>query len=67
MPCERQPISRSQLGELLAIEPSRLIAIEKRSTGFCLVLEPDMNTSGSFPQLTQGGKRIGTKPKKGKK
>lgn len=70
MPLNRTPLSRSQLCELLGVEPARFVAIERArkagSTGFVLVTESDMNTSGTFPQLTTGGKRIGTK-KGGKK
>ena len=71
MPVERQPISVSQFCELLAIEPSRFIGIERRrhdSTGLLIVLEGDDmagQTSGTLPQLAQGksGKKAGGKKK----
>lgn len=69
MPVERHPISVSQFCELLAIDPTRFIGIERHSTGLYLVLEPEagMNTSGAFQQLNTGGKKIGGKKGKGKR
>ena len=68
MPVLRTPISVSQISELLGIDPKDFVAMERASTGWCIVTEGRaMNTSGSFPQLNQGGKRIGTKKSKGKK
>ncbi len=72
MPVERHPISVSQFCELLALDPTRLIAVERRGrlgATLTIVMEPeaDMNTSGTFPQLTKPGKKIGGKGgKKGK-
>lgn len=48
MPVVREPISVSQLAELLGVEPWRLIAIEvdQRSTSAVLVLEPEDRKEG---------------------
>ena len=73
MPIERQSISVSQLCELLAIDPQRFRNIEVRhrpSTTITILVEPEADMaqgSGTFPQLTTKGTRIGAKPKKGKK
>lgn len=67
MPVERQPISVSQLSELIGVDPKRFIAVEKRSsTDLVIVLEPEEMTQpiGTFPQLTQGK---ATKKKGGKR
>ena len=67
MPVERQPISVSQLAEMLGVDPARFIAVEKRPHGWCVVTEGDeMQNSGTFPALTKGGKKIGG-GKKGKR
>ena len=68
MPVERVSVSLSQFAELLGLEPGRFLGVEfdRRSTALTLVMEPNMTqTSGTFPQLAQGGKKIGGK--KGKK
>lgn len=54
LPVERRWISVSQLAELLGIEPERFRAIERSrsdSTGVTLVLEPDMQTTGTNPPI----------------
>lgn len=67
MPVDRVPISVSQLAELLGVEPPRrFVAVEHVCTrayrGWMVVTEGDeMNTSGTFPALNTGGKRIGGK------
>ena len=79
MPIERHEISVSQFCELLALDPARFVGVARLKNGsITILLEPEpgvrppwptegrMNTSGSFPQLTTGGKKIGTK-KGGKK
>lgn len=64
MPVERHAISVSQFCGLLELDPKRFVAIERqgRASTLTIVLEPEeqMNTSGTFPQLTKGGKRVGT-------
>lgn len=65
MPVQRVEISRSQLGELLGIEPSRLLGFERTSTGFRMVLEDDMQVTQAFPQNAQGTKKKGGKGKRG--
>lgn len=62
----RTPISRSQLSELLGVEPGLLLAVERLSTGFCVVTEGDeMQTTGTCPPLHDNTSR---KPKgKGKR
>ena len=73
MPIERQSISVSQLCELLAIDPQRFRNIEVRhrpSTTITILVEPEADMaqgSGTFPQLTQGGKKIGGGKKSGGK
>lgn len=79
MPVERHPISASQLCELLAVDVSRFRGIthdpcnkgfEHDPSRWWILLEPehDMSqTTGAFPQLTQGGKTIGGKKSGGKK
>ena len=68
MPIERHEISVSQFCELLALDPARFVGVARLKNGsITILLEPEaMNTSGTFPQLTTGGKKIGTK-KGGKK
>lgn len=63
----RLPISHSQLAELLGIEPSSFVAIDRNhrwNDGMWeLVTEvADMNTSGTVPQLNTGKKTGGKKP-----
>lgn len=41
MPVERVPLSISQLCELIGVDPARFVAVEKRSTGLVIVLEPE--------------------------
>lgn len=60
----RIPISHSQLAELLGVEPREFLSVDRKTRrdapDWTVVLEgDDMQTSGTFPQLT--------KPKKGKK
>jgi hypothetical protein len=65
MPIERHPISVSQFCELLALDPARFYGVERGPRGsstLTILMEPDMaQTSGTIPQLTTGGKRIGAK------
>jgi hypothetical protein len=66
---ERHRISVSQLSELLGVDPKRFVAVQRvcsrEFNGWEVVTEGgEMNTSGTFPQLNQGGK---TKKGKGKK
>jgi hypothetical protein len=67
MPVERRPISVSQLSELLGVDPARFVAIERTSTGWCVVTDEgaEMQTRGTVPQLTtgKGGKKLGGKKK----
>lgn len=70
MPVQRTPISKSQLAELLGLEPGRFVAVEMRCDkdyrGWVVVTEgEDMQNSGAFPQLSDNTTR--RKPKKGKK
>lgn len=66
MPVERRAISVSQISELLGVDPARFIAVERlTSTMLQIVLEPEMNTTGTFPQLTKPGKKIGGGKKSG--
>lgn len=70
MPVERYPVSHSQLAELLGYDHARFLAVERSNRndrGWVIVTEgeDDMNTSGTFPQLTKGGKKVGGK--KGKR
>ena len=72
MPVVREHLSISQFAELVGIVPARLTGLEmdKRVSRVTLVLEPEENdmaqTSGTFPQLTKGGTKIGGKSPKGK-
>lgn len=71
MPVERHDISVSQFCELLALDPARFIAVERRrrdSSTLTIVCEPEeamSQTSKTFPQLTEGkgGKNSGGKKK----
>lgn len=70
MPVERQPISVSQLSELLGIElPRRLLAVEKRLHQWYVVTEGDdmAQTSGTFPALSNNTAIRKPKGKGGKK
>ena len=69
MPVERREISVSQLAELLGIDPSRFLGLEsdpcfkdaerRQSSRWWIVLEPEMTqTSGTFPALAAGGKKV---------
>ena len=68
MPVERQAISVNQFCELLALDPQRFIAVERNrrdSTGLYLVMEPEMQTTGTCPEIhdnkTRGPKKGGKK------
>lgn len=69
MPVERHAISRSQLCELLALDPARFITLERDIDKhrdphrWWIVLEPEdvMQTTGTMPQLTSGKKTKGKK------
>lgn len=70
MPVVREHLSISQFCELLAIPPERFngVEVDKRIHQVTLVLEPEepmAQTTGTIPQLAQGGKKIGGK--KGKR
>lgn len=63
MPVDRLAISHSQLADLLGLEPAVFVAIERATRGggpdwYVVTERNDMNTSGTFPQLTKGGKKI---------
>jgi hypothetical protein len=70
---ERQTISVNQFAELLGFEPKRFIGLQvnKQSQTIWLLLEPEMQTTGTAPQLasnTNYGKGKGGKtPKSGGK
>lgn len=65
MPVERQPISVSQLSELLGVEPSTFVAVERHLQQWYVVTEGrEMQTTGTFPQIHDNTKRG---PKKGGK
>ena len=78
MPVERHVISRSQLCELLGVDPAKFIDVErepakredqrqgKQVLGWVIVMEeePVTQTRGTNPPLYGGGKK---KPKGGKK
>jgi hypothetical protein len=66
MPAIRQPISVSQLAELLGVDPQRFISIEpepcrktdvpRDPSRWWIVLEPEAEmaqTTGTFPELTK--------------
>jgi hypothetical protein len=65
MPIRVIEISASQFCDLLGIEPSQFIGVQANGTKIGILVEgEDTQTSGSFPQLTKGGK---TKKGGGKK
>lgn len=67
MPVERQAISVNQFAELLGIDAARFIAVERPrrdSTRLYLVMEAEMQTTGTFPQI-QGNAGYGTGHGKG--
>jgi hypothetical protein len=77
MPIERVAISRSQLCELLGVDPARFVDVERDNPNkgtakrdphcWWIVMEPEeqmAQTSGSIPPLYQGS---GTKKKPKKK
>ena len=59
MPVERQPISVSQLSELLGVDPAQFVAVERRLRQWYVVTEgeTDMQTTGTFPQLADNTRR----------
>lgn len=59
------PISRSQLAELFGMEPEQLVDIVRTDTGWCVVSEDGMQTTGTFPALSDNTRRKPTK--KGKR
>ena len=66
MPIEIREVSRSQLCELLGIAPERFLGVQtnRGRDRIGILLEPEdgmAQTSGSFPQLTKGGKKSGGK------
>jgi hypothetical protein len=65
MPIRVIEISASQFCELLGIEPSQFIGVQANGTKIGILVEgEDMaQTSGSFPQVTKGGKKSGGKKK----
>lgn len=78
MPLQRIPLSKSQLCELLGVEPEQFIDVERQqparegqrngqSVGWQIVMEAEemAQASGVFPQLNQGkgGKKGGGKKK----
>lgn len=62
----RIPISGSQLAELIGVDdPSRLFAVSRvSSTGWEVLLEGDMQTTGTCPPLSDNTSK--RKPKRGK-
>lgn len=64
MPVDRSCVlSVSQFTELLALDPSRFIGVEvnRQSSQIVIVQEPEMQTTGTCPPLSDNTKR---KPKK---
>lgn len=58
MPVERHPISVSQLSELLGVDPSTFVAVEKRLHQWYVVTEgQDMQTTGTFKELSDNTTR----------
>jgi hypothetical protein len=73
MPVERRVLSVSQFAELMGIDPARFILVENRveepgtrktQRAVVLVMEPEMQTTGTCPPLSNN---TGTKKKGGKK
>ena len=63
---QRQPISVSQLAELVGVDPARFVAIEKHGSSWVVVTEEDeMQTSGTCPPLSDNTSK--RKPKGGKR
>jgi hypothetical protein len=65
MPIRVIEISASQFCDLLGIEPSQFIGVQANGTKIGLLVEgaETVQTSGSFPQLSKGGKKGGSKKK----
>jgi hypothetical protein len=65
MPVDRSCVlSTSQFCELLALDPARFntVEVDRRQHRIVIVQEPEMTqTTGTFPALTKGGKKIGGK------
>lgn len=55
MPVQRTRISESQLADLLGVDPACFIAVERRCdkeySGWCVVTEGEMQTTGTFPEI----------------
>jgi hypothetical protein len=80
VPVDRSTVlSVSQFCELLALDSTRFRGVEcgrwvpdpaggrRWETGIAIVQEPPMQMSGTMPQLTTGGKKIGGKKPSKKK
>jgi hypothetical protein len=72
MPVVRRVVSVSQFAELMGVEPQQVIAVERQGSSLVLVLEPEETEMagqlrGTLPQLTTGGKAVGSKGGKGGK
>jgi len=66
MPVERHEISVSQFCELLALEPQRFIGVTRPradSSTLTILMEPEMQTSGTNPPLSDN---TSTRKPKGK-